>query len=125
MKDHLIRPHGGNLTSLTVDKEHVDRIKKKSEAWHSWNLTSRQICDLELLMNGAFSPLEGFMSETEYNRVCNEMRLLNGTLWPVPITLDVTEEFASKVNTGESIALRDPEGIMTVSYTHLTLPTKA
>ena len=112
MKDHLIRPHGGNLTSLTVDKEHVDRIKKKSEAWHSWNLTSRQICDLELLMNGAFSPLEGFMSETEYNRVCNEMRLLNGTLWPVPITLDVTEEFASKVNTGESIALRDPEGIM-------------
>lgn len=112
MKDHLIRPHGGRLISLIVDNEHRDTIKEKSASWPSWNLTSRQICDLELLMNGAFSPLEGFMSETQYNRVCTEMRLSTDTLWPIPITLDVDEEFASKVDTGDLIALRDPEGVM-------------
>ncbi len=112
MKNHLIRPHGGSLVSLIVENKHVDAIKEKSTVWHSWNLTTRQICDLELLMNGAFSPLQGFMSETEYNGVCSGMRLPDGTLWPIPITLDVNEEFASKVNTGESIALRDSEGVL-------------
>lgn len=75
----------------------------------SWDLSARQLCDLELLLNGAFSPLNGFLSQRDYVSVCESMRLQNGALWPIPITLDVTEEFARKVKTGDLIALRDPE----------------
>src|SRR5207302_6696480 len=75
--------------------------------------TARQICDLELLMSGGFSPLRGFMSKADYEGVCHNMKLASGTLWPMPITLDVTEEFAKKLTPGSSkVALRDPEGVM-------------
>jgi sulfate adenylyltransferase len=64
-------------------------------------------------MSGGFSPLRGFMDRADYEGVCHNMRLGNGILWPVPITLDVTEEFARKLTPGSSkIALRDPEGVM-------------
>jgi len=88
-------------------------LKAHSKDWPSWDLTARQLCDLELLMSGGFSPLRGFMNRTDYEGVCHNMRLANGTLWPMPITLDVTEEFAKKLTPGSSkIALRDPEGVM-------------
>ena len=57
-----------------------------------WDLTARQICDIELLLNGAFSPLTGFMSQADYDSVLSDMRLADGTLWPMPITLDVDEK---------------------------------
>src|SRR5258708_10524965 len=64
-------------------------------------------------MSGGFSPLRGFMNRNDYEGVCHNMRLGNGTLWPMPITLDVTEDFAKKLTPGTSkIALRDPEGVM-------------
>ena len=64
-------------------------------------------------MNGGFSPLRGFMNRKDYEGVCNNLRLADGTLWPMPITLDVTEEFAKKLTPGRSkIALRDAEGVM-------------
>jgi sulfate adenylyltransferase len=64
-------------------------------------------------MNGGFSPLRGFMNRKDYEGVCANMRLADGTLWPMPITLDVTEDFAKKLTPGSSkIALRDPEGVM-------------
>ena len=115
MQDHLIPPHGGSLINLLVDNDRAATIKEDSKSWPSWDLTPRQICDLELLMNGAFSPLEGFMSKSEYINVCSDMRLTDGTVWPIPITLDVDEEFAAQVEAGESIALRDPEGVMLAS----------
>ena len=59
--------------------------------------------------------LEGFMSESDYNLVCSDMRLTDGTVWPIPITLDFDEEFAAQVELGESIALCDPEGVMLAS----------
>lgn len=77
----------------------------------SWDLTTRQLCDLELLLNGGFAPLTGFVAHTDYDRVVEEMRLSDGTLWPIPITLDVTREFAGKLKMGAKIVLRDPEGI--------------
>src|SRR5699024_254136 len=67
---------------------------------------------LELLMNGAFSPLTGFLNQKDYESVLQSMRLADGTLWPMPITLDVTEEAAAGLETGVSLALRDPEGVM-------------
>jgi sulfate adenylyltransferase len=110
---HLIPPHGGDLVDLIAQPERIAELKSHSKEWPSWDLTGRQLCDLELLLTGGFSPLRGFMSRADYEGVCHDMRLANGTLWPMPITLDVTEEFARKLTPGTSkIALRDPEGVM-------------
>ena len=110
---HLIAPHGGELVQLQVPAERAADLKAHSKDWPSWDLTARQLCDLELLMSGGFSPLRGFMNRADYDGVCKDMRLANGTLWPMPITLDVTEDFAKKLTAGSSkIALRDPEGVM-------------
>jgi sulfate adenylyltransferase len=110
---HLISPHGGELVQLIAQPEKIAQLKSQSKEWPSWDLTSRQLCDLELLLTGGFSPLRGFMTRADYEGVCHNMRLANGTLWPMPITLDVTEEFARKLTPGTSkVALRDPEGVM-------------
>jgi len=109
---HLIAPHGGELVDLFVSKQRAAEIKAESKEWVSWDLTARQICDLELLTNGGFSPLQGFMVRKDYDSVCKDMRLADGTLWPMPITLDVTEDFAKKLSTGAEVALRDAEGVM-------------
>jgi sulfate adenylyltransferase len=110
---HLIPPHGGELIQLIAQPERIAELKAHSKEWPSWDLTGRQLCDLELLLTGGFSPLRGFMTRADYEGVCHNMRLANGTLWPMPITLDVTEEFAKKLTPGTSkVALRDPEGVM-------------
>jgi sulfate adenylyltransferase len=110
---HLIPPHGGELIDLIAQPERIAELKSRSKEWPSWDLTGRQLCDLELLVTGGFSPLRGFMIRADYEGVCHNMRLANGTLWPMPITLDVTEEFAKKLTPGTSkVALRDPEGVM-------------
>ncbi|HZZ14709.1 MAG TPA: hypothetical protein VFE08_01980, partial [Candidatus Sulfotelmatobacter sp.] len=110
---HLIPPHGGELVQLIAQPEKSAELKAHSKDWPSWDLTARQLCDLELLLTGGFSPLRGFMTRADYEGVCNNMRLADGTLWPMPVTLDVTEEFARKLTPGTSkVALRDPEGVM-------------
>ena len=110
---HLIPAHGGELVQLIASPEHSAELKSHSREWLSWDLTARQLCDLELLLTGGFSPLRGFMKRADYERVCHNMHVTTGVLWPMPITLDVTEEFAKKIQSGSSkIALRDPEGVM-------------
>jgi sulfate adenylyltransferase len=110
---HLIPPHGGELIQLIAQPERIAELKAHSKNWPSWDLTPRQLCDLELLLTGGFSPLSGFMGRADYEGVCHNMRLANGTLWPMPITLDVPEEFAKKLTPATSkIALRDAEGVM-------------
>jgi sulfate adenylyltransferase len=109
----LIAPHGGQLVNL-IPFPAAERVARKREAAQllAWDLSPRQLCDLEMILSGAFSPLEGFMTRADYERVCSEMRLASGVLWPMPITLDVTREFAAKAGAGTSIALRDPEGVI-------------
>ncbi len=114
--DHLIAPHGGALVDIMADPERSAELRTASRDWSSWDLHGRQIHDLELLLNGAFSPLTGFMTESDYDSVVADMRL-DGLLWPMPITLDVTEEFAEGLELGTSIALRDPEGVMLAALT--------
>jgi len=110
---HLIPPHGGELIDLTAQPERAAELKAQSREWPSWDLTPRQLCDLELLMSGGFSPLRGFMTKVDYEGVRDRMHLASGVLWPIPITLDVKEEFAKSLKPGHSkIALRDPEGVM-------------
>ncbi len=112
MVSRLIEPHGGTLVDLITGAERARELKTESRDWPSWDLTPRQICDLELLMNGGFSPLTGFLCRQDYEVVCREMRLADGTLWPMPIILDVTEELAGALDRGSKLALRDPEGVM-------------
>jgi sulfate adenylyltransferase len=112
VSSHLIAPHGGTLVDLTVSPKRAAEIKDQSRDWPSWDLTPRQICDLELICNGGFSPLKGFMRKADYESVCDKMRLADGTLWPMPITLDVSKEFAEKLKPGTNVALRDAEGVM-------------
>ncbi|MGB0652274.1 MAG: bifunctional sulfate adenylyltransferase/adenylylsulfate kinase [Thermoplasmatota archaeon] len=107
----LIAPHGGELKELTASPERREELKAALVGMPSWDLTPRQMCDLELLLNGGFSPLDGFMGKADYDAVCADMRLADGTLWPMPITLDVPAAFAADLEAGTQVALRDPEGV--------------
>jgi sulfate adenylyltransferase len=111
-RDHLVQPHGGELVNLITTAEKKTEIQEASREWASWDLAPRQVCDLELLLSGGFSPLRGFMGRADYESTCQSMRLSDGTLWPIPVPLDVTEEFAQGLRIGNKVALRDPEGVM-------------
>ena len=113
MAHHLNAPHGGTLVNGIVGPERAAELKTASRDWPSWDLTPRQICDLELLLNGGFSPLQGFMVKKDYDSVCSKMRLADGTLWPMPITLDVpADPLGKSLKKGDTLALRDAEGVM-------------
>jgi sulfate adenylyltransferase len=100
------------IPELYVSHESAQKLKHEAAALPSWDLSPRQMCDLELLMNGGFNPLKGFLSEADYDGVVKDMRLASGALWPMPVTLDVSEAFAESVEPGQDIALRDAEGVI-------------
>ncbi len=112
MAEQLIAPHGGTLVDLIVDEARAEQLKAESRDWKSWDLTDRQVCDFELIANGGFSPLTGFLGQADYESVRDGLHLTDGTLWPMPITLDVNEDFAAELEAGDTIALRDAEGVM-------------
>ncbi|WP_411352392.1 bifunctional sulfate adenylyltransferase/adenylylsulfate kinase [Leisingera aquaemixtae] len=127
---HRTNPMQSNLApipELYVSYESAQKLKVEAADLVSWDLTPRQICDLELLMNGGFNPLKGFLSQADYDGVIENMRLADGTLWPMPITLDVSEDFAAKLEAGQDIALRDQEGVIlaTMTVTDNWVPNKA
>jgi sulfate adenylyltransferase len=100
------------LVDLRASPERAVELKAASKDWPSWDLSPRQLCDLELLTNGGFSPLKGFLGRTDYDVVCSDMRLADGTLWPIPVVLDVPSELAGSLRAGSTLALRDLEGVM-------------
>jgi sulfate adenylyltransferase len=108
----MISPHGGDLKNLLLPAGEAERFKQSSRDLPSWDLTPRQLCDIELLLNGGFSPLDGFLGRADYESVVESMRLANGLLWPIPVALDVTEVFAGGLSAGSEIALRDHEGVL-------------
>lgn len=101
----LIEPYGGRLTNLLVPGEEREAIISRAAMLPRLQLTQRNICDLELLASGAFSPLKSFLGREDYRRVLEEMRLADGTLFPIPITLAV-EPRSDILSSGE-IALAD------------------
>jgi len=111
MASHLVAPHGGELVNPMATPGRAAELKELALEAPSWTLSPRQLCDLELLLNGGFSPLRGFMGRKDYEGVCSSMRLADGTLWPIPITLDVTEEVAGTLRPGDLLFLRDVEGV--------------
>jgi len=121
MSHNLVLPHGGKLVDLIVDAKRAEALQDMSKTSRSWDLTHRQVCDLELLMCGGFSPLQGFMSKADYESVCNNMRLADGQIWPMPIVLDLPEELTKQLSPGDFLALRDPEGVGS-KYTFPQIP---
>ncbi|BGP40656.1 Sulfate adenylyltransferase [Rhodotorula kratochvilovae] len=116
-------PHGGVLKDLHErDAPLREQLIAESEQLVDLRLTERQLCDLELVMNGGFSPLEGFMGKEDYESVVETLRLANGALFPMPITLDVSQEQIDnlKLAEGTRVTLRDsrdesPLAILTIS----------
>ncbi len=124
---NMYTPNLAPIPELYVSYESAQKLKIEAAQLTSWDLTPRQICDLELLMNGGFNPLKGFMSQADYESVVDTMRLADGALWPMPINLDVSEAFAEKLELGQDIALRDQEGVIlaTMTVTDSWVPNKA
>jgi sulfate adenylyltransferase len=117
MPGDLAPPHGGQLVQLMAEPERAKELLKQSLEWPSWELTPRQLCDLELLLCGGFSPLRGFMTRLEYESVTSDLRLPQGLLWPIPVTLDVPEAIRAAVERDGRLALRDAEGgLLAVLY---------
>ncbi|KAI1370728.1 putative sulfate adenylyltransferase [Hypoxylon crocopeplum] len=103
-------PHGGVLKDLLArDFPRQAQLAAEAESLPAITLTERQLCDLELILNGGFSPLEGFMNEADYNGVVKENRLADGVLFSMPITLDVSEETIKElgIKSGLRVTLRD------------------
>jgi sulfate adenylyltransferase len=101
----LIEPYGGRLVSLLADDDEREELRARAAELPRVQLTPRALCDLELLATGGFSPLAGFMGRRDYERVLGEMRLADGTLFPLPVTLNVARDAGLKLD-GE-VALAD------------------
>jgi sulfate adenylyltransferase len=101
----LIKPYGGELINLLVPQEEKKHLKREAQEMPSLQLSPRALCDLELLACGAFSPLDRFMGRADYDRVVEEMRLADGTLFPIPLTLPVGD--LKGISEGKPVALRD------------------
>lgn len=100
------------IRELYVSSDAAQHLKAEAGRMPSWDLTQRQICDLELMMNGGFTPLRGFLTQADYRTVLDDMHLTTGALWPMPVTLDVSAAFAEDLEPGTDIALRDQEGVV-------------
>lgn len=103
----LIPAYGGKLVDLLADDEERPGLMEKANKLRSLQLSPRSLCDLELLGTGAFSPLDRFMGKADYTRVLEEMRLADGTLFPIPVTLPFDD--LQGIRIGEEITLRSPK----------------
>jgi len=104
---------------MIIPEDKLREYKEKSASLKSLVLTDRQLCDIELIMNGAFSPLNGFLGKDDYESVLSDMRLSSGEVWPMPIMLDVDESYISEnsIEVGSKIALREKEGFLVAFLT--------
>nr|VFK80403.1 MAG: PUA-like domain-containing protein [Candidatus Kentron sp. SD] len=103
-------PRHGLPRELIIDEADAAALKTASVEYPAHTLSPRQICDLELLLNGGFSLLIDFMDRQTYEKALGDLRLGDGAVWPMPIVLDVGESLAKKPGSGRKLALRDDEG---------------
>jgi sulfate adenylyltransferase len=101
----LIAPHGGRLVDLVVPSEERASALGHAETLPRLALTARQLADLECLATGVYSPLDGFMGQSDYRQVLEQMRLADGTLWPIPVVFDVDEKDLAGIGEAAEIAL--------------------
>ena len=110
--NNQITPYAGKLSDLIAAPERQAALKLDARDLLSLDLTPHQTADLELLINGGYSPLTGYLNRADYDSVVSTMRLSDGLLWPVPIVLEVNEKIGGQLNRGLRVALRDTEGFM-------------
>lgn len=106
----LIQPHGGKLVERLVRGHERDRLLHQAKNFPSVTLDERELADIELLAVGALSPLEGFLREADYDAVLDRMRLADGTVWPLPVTLALAQWEADLWREDQDLALKDPDG---------------
>src|SRR5580692_852953 len=106
----LIAPHGGKLVNRILEHSAAQAAEKEAASLPSITLSPREAFDLEMIAIGAFSPLTGFMGQADFARVCKEMRLADGTVWPIPVILSPSDDVSAKVGVGQKVALKDPKG---------------
>lgn len=107
-----VEPHGGSLINLMVDEERAAVLKEIALNLSDITLNGRQLCDLELMATGVFSPLDGFMTRPDYESVLDRMRLQSDVLWPIPVCLGISDIQARALEAGQSVTLRDQEGFL-------------
>src|SRR6266567_6840209 len=112
MQNQLIAPHGGELVVNMASEAECVALQEQAKGLPLVVVGSRQLADLEMLANGAYSPLGGFMKRDDYLGAVNDMHLSNGLPWSVPITLAVTVEQADKLKEGTQVALVDEQGML-------------
>ena len=108
----LIAPHGGSLVNRFVSESDTPSMRAKAEGLPAITLSAKQACDLEMIAIGAFSPLTGFVNKADFEGICNHMRLADGTIWPIPITLAVDDEVKSTLAEGSQAALYHSDGTL-------------
>ena len=106
---NLIPPHGGKLKPLLLRGKELVEAVEKTRSLPEIQMTTRERDDLIMMGIGAFSPLKGFMGKADWRGVCDEMKMANGTFWPIPITLSITKEEGSRIREGQEVALIDEE----------------
>ena len=104
--------YGSEFPINLLSEDKTEQLKKDIPVTCTVTLSQRQLCDLEMIMNGAMNPLSGFMNEADYRSVLENMALENGLLWSLPITLDVSKEQLDAFNNATQIGLCDEEGFM-------------
>ncbi len=102
-------PHGKKWQQIFINESSRESFLHESANLPFWQLTSRQMCDLELILNGGFNPLNGFLDKKDYESVLTRTRLNCGWIWPMPITLDVDQEFADIAVEAGQVVLCDPQ----------------
>jgi sulfate adenylyltransferase len=124
---HLIPPHGGTLVDRFLRGEARERALERAAGLPRVALSERSLADLECLATGIYSPLRGFVSEADYTSIVRDMRLADGTVWSIPITLQVREEEAAHLSVGSEIALVGPGGevLAVMELTDLYRPDQA
>ena len=108
--DSPIAPHGGRLINRLVQGAEKEQLQEKAKGLLSIQLTRRKLCDLEMIAVGAYSPLEGYMGQKDYDSVVTSMHLSNGQPWSIPITFRVTKELAGTLKEGSDVALMEEDG---------------
>jgi len=105
----LVPPHGGKLVSRLVIGEELTEARGRAARLQKVRMTSRETSDLIMIGMGAFSPANGFMGREDWKGICDELKMVNGVFWPIPITLSVSEGEASGLKEGNEVALVDGE----------------
>lgn len=106
----LVPPHGGTLVNRVLSTDDAKAAEQRAANLKSITLSHREQGDLEMIAIGAFSPLTGFMGKADFEGVCKNMRLADGTVWPIPVTLCPADDVAAGIQVGEELALRDDKG---------------